>query len=446
MKNYFLGFCFLFIAFVSCRKVDDSSVFNKTVDQRLNETLAKYQAKLTGAQYGWKAIVETNEGGNFTFYFSFNDSNRVKMISSFDSTSATTIKESSYRLKALQQPSLLFDTYGYLHQLADPNPNAAGGAAGVGLGTDFEFYFDHTQTSNDTVALVGRFNGTKTTLVRATQAEQASFLTGGLAGGLVIGKILNYYKRFVINNTDSVDAFIETRNSYLISPDANGNLLDDSRGTNYNLILGGIAFNTPFQVGTKTISELTNINYDAGSNTITANSNGEPVLIKGVVTPLIFDGTAPARWWNFAKNNDSYWITEEGFHINGVDDAHGLANIPGYFGFSVFWPEYGNSGGVNYDLLAPITPNPQGQAAIRFGAAYRPPVFANGKVVFNLLGTLGTPNIPAGATATTIFPSLRAQMSIPEGYYLVQLTNSATAPAYHMVSAADGLAWVLWLY
>lgn len=431
---------------VSCRKIDDSSVFGKTPDQRVNEALARYQAKLSGAQYGWKGLIETKEGGTFTFYFSFNDSNRVKMLSSFDSASAVTLRESSYRLKALQQPSILFDTYSYLHVLADPNPSVNGGDAGVGLASDFEYWFDDAQSSADTIVLIGRINETKTKLVRATQAERDAFLNGDLVKGLVITKILNYYKRFVINGTDSVDAFIEPRNSYIISPDANGNLLDDTRGTNYSLILGGISFNNPFQVGSQTITELANINFDAGTNTITATSNAGPVVVKGVVTPIIFDAAAPARWWNFAKADDSYWITEEGFHINGVDDAHGLANIPGYFGFTIFWPEYNTASGVTYDLLSPITPNTAGNAAIRFGAAYRPPVFAGGKVTFSLLGTLGAANIPPGPTATTIFPSLRAQMAIPEGYYLVQISNDPVAPAYHMVSAADGLAWLTWFY
>jgi Domain of unknown function (DUF4302) len=446
MKNYFLGICGLVLLTVSsCRKVDDSSVFGQSPDQRINATLAKYQEKLSGAQFGWKAIVATNEGGNFTFYFSFNDSNRVKMMSSFDSTSATVLKESSYRLKALQQPSLLFDTYSYIHQLADPNPASNGGEAGVGLGADFEYWFNEAESSTDTIILMGTINRTKTKLIRATQQERDDFLNGELAGGLAINKILNYYKRFVVNGTDSTDAFIFSRGSYIIRPDDDGNLLDDSRGVTYTLKLGGLEFSEPIVVGTKTISELSNVNYDAATNTITATGDGQPVKISGVITPITVDVAAPERWWNFAFDDGSYWITEQGFHINGVDDAHGLANIPGYFGFSIFWPQYGVSGGINYDLLAPITPNTAGNAAIRFGAAYRPPVFsADGRVTFPLLGTLGTANIPASATG--IFGNLRAQMAIPEGYYLVQISNDPTAPAYHMVSAADGLAWVTWVY
>ena len=320
-----------------------------------------------------------------------------------------------------------------------------GGEAGVGLGSEFEYWFNGAESSAETIVLMGTINRTKTKLIRATQQERDDFLNGELAGGLAINKILNYYKRFVVNGTDSTDAFIFSRGSYIIRPDDNGNLLDDSRGVTYTLKLGGLEFSEPILVGTKTISELSNVNYDAATNTITATGDGQPVKISGVITPMKVDVAAPARWWNFAFDAGSYWITEQGFHINGVDDAHGLANIPGYFGFSIFWPQYGVSGGVNYDLLAPITPNAAGAAAIRFGAAYRPPVFsADGRVTFPLLGTLGTANIPASATG--IFGNLRAQMAITQGYYLVQIDDNEAAPAYHMVSAADGLAWVTWVY
>ncbi len=446
MKNYFLSFCCIVIALASCRKVDDTSVFNESADQRLNAALAKYQTKLTSAEYGWKGIVETEAGGNFTFYFDFNDSNRVKMMSSFDSTSASTLNESSYRLKALQQPSILFDTYSYLHLLSDPNPFVNGGEAGAGLVADFEFYFDDSASSDNVVALVGRFNGTKTTLTKATQLERDAFLSGGLTQGLVIGKILNYYKRFVINNTDSVDAFVFTAGSYIISPDATGNLLDDNLGTNYTLTLGGLAFAQPLKVGTKTITELTNINYDATSGTITANSGSDNVFIHGVFTnPMIVDAAAPARFRNFALADESYWITTDNFHVNGVDDALGIANIPGYQGFSVYWPEFTTQGGVLYDYFAPVGTNTAGQASVAYGHAYRPPTITpDGRIIFPYFGTRNAVQIPAAAT--NIMLNQRAQVSIAEGFYLVQISADPASPAYHMVSAKDGLAWVTWFY
>lgn len=445
MKNYFLFFSgLLLLSISSCRKVDDESIFGQSPDDRLNETLAKYQSTLSGAQFGWKAVVRTNAGGNYTFYFSFNDSNRVKMMSSFDSTTATVLKESSFRLKALQQPSILFDTYSYLHLLADPNPATNGGEAGNGLEADFEYYFDAANSTADVIELIGRYNETKTTLTKATSAERDAFINGELASGLAINKILNYYKRFVVGGTDSTDAFIAVRSSYIIRPDDNGNLLDTSRGVTYTLKLGGLEFSKPIVIGTKTISELSNVHFDANSNTITATGDGQNVTISGVVTPISVDEAAPARWWNFALNADSYWVTGQGFHVNGVDDAHELRNLPGYFGFAIFWPQYGSNAGVTYDLLAPVVANASGAAALMYGAAYRPPTFtADGRVTFRFYGTLGAANLPAG-TATTIFTNFRTQMGIAQGYYLVQIDDNPSAPMYHMVSAADGKAWITW--
>jgi hypothetical protein len=79
------------------------------------------------------------------------------MLSDFNETTATVLKESSYRLKALQQPTLIFDTYSYLHLLSDPDPNVAGGIAGKGYNSDFEFAYDPTIAQADTIILTGRF-------------------------------------------------------------------------------------------------------------------------------------------------------------------------------------------------------------------------------------------------------------------------------------------------
>ena len=93
MKKYLLGLSFLIVAvFFSCRKIDNTSVFEKTADERLTEALAVYEAKLVGAANGWKGTLTTQTGGIYTFYFKFNASNRVQMLSSFDSASAVTLK------------------------------------------------------------------------------------------------------------------------------------------------------------------------------------------------------------------------------------------------------------------------------------------------------------------------------------------------------------------
>ena len=124
-KNLLYTFLAIITLVASCRK-DDDNAFDKSPDERLNETLQQYQAALSGSPYGWNANLTTADGGSYRFYFSFNESNRVEMYSDFDSTTATTIRESSYRLKALQQPSLIFDTYSYIHILSDPDGAVSG--------------------------------------------------------------------------------------------------------------------------------------------------------------------------------------------------------------------------------------------------------------------------------------------------------------------------------
>src|ERR1044072_4166397 len=108
MKKYFLYLLLILSILSSCSKKDAGHVFDESPDERLNKAVLSYQSQLIGAENGWKAIITPAGGGAYSFYFKFTNTNRVVMYSDFDSTSAATAKESSYRLKAVQQPSLVF--------------------------------------------------------------------------------------------------------------------------------------------------------------------------------------------------------------------------------------------------------------------------------------------------------------------------------------------------
>ena len=138
---------FLFLS--GCTKKTDE-IFDNTVDERLTTTLTNYQNYLTAAP-GWKLFVypkgleaQDITVGGLTYYLKFSNTNRVTMVSDFNSAISASPKESGYRLKALQRPSLIFDTYTYMHIPADPDPNVSlspTGAGGNGYGTDFNFSF-----------------------------------------------------------------------------------------------------------------------------------------------------------------------------------------------------------------------------------------------------------------------------------------------------------------
>ncbi|MDB5246540.1 MAG: hypothetical protein JWQ40_934 [Segetibacter sp.] len=431
MNKYIIAVLLAVAAFYSCKK-DDTSLFNKSADERLTEALKAYQTQLSGAQNGWKATLYPKGGGVFSFYFKFNDSNRVQMLSDFDSSSAANFGESSYRIKGLQQPSLLFDTYSYLHVLSDPDETVNGGTRGAGLVSDFEFYFDSSST--DTIKLVGRFNGSKAVLVRATQQEATAFANRQLANGLNINKILTYFKRLTIGN-QLFDVQINLQNRSFTFSWLGANGVVQSFTTNYYLTIEGITFANPLVVGNTTISSFNNMNFNATTASISMTVNNQPASVAGVVVPLKVDVNAPARWWNQAAATGDYWISATGFHSNGVDNAFNITALksgtfPYYY--LIYWPAYTASN----DVFAPIFLNTAANSlTLSYGTAPRKPTFtSDGRAVFVQAGTYGAyPSTGAAASSRTLLYN-------SSGYYFVQ-TSPTT---YDMVSASDGKSWITW--
>jgi hypothetical protein len=160
-----------------CRDEDDTALLGRPED-RSREMLAAYRAQLLASPYGWKGYVFPGMGGGFSFLFEFTNEGRVTMLADINRDCATEPYESSFRLEAVQRPSLFFDTYSYLHILSDPNPDTLGGILGQGLLSDFEFAFESTH--GDTLYLKGNQHGTPLVMIKATQAESDAFHNGAL--------------------------------------------------------------------------------------------------------------------------------------------------------------------------------------------------------------------------------------------------------------------------
>ncbi|MDR0659349.1 MAG: DUF4302 domain-containing protein [Prevotellaceae bacterium] len=183
------------VLFTACDLKEDYT-FDETPDERLIRVLEEYSETLTSAPNGWMLSVNTEISGGFTHWVTFDKSNRVVMLSDLDATwivnpswgdQSTSVKpiESSYRLKAMQLPSLIFDTYTYIHLLADPQakdneyrPGNGGAVNGEGLKSDFEFYFQGID--NGKVYLRGRYYNTLAVLTPATPEEAQAALSGDL--------------------------------------------------------------------------------------------------------------------------------------------------------------------------------------------------------------------------------------------------------------------------
>lgn len=158
-----------------CKKEDEPLLGDP--DTRLSAALAEDQAILLAATNGWKGEIYPVGGKGFSFYFKFDAGSKVTMLSDFNATTAVTPKESTYRLKALQRPTLIFDTYSYIHLPADPNASVSGGTQGKGLISDFEFAI--VEITADKIVLEGTVNKCQMILTKVTPADATSYLNSG---------------------------------------------------------------------------------------------------------------------------------------------------------------------------------------------------------------------------------------------------------------------------
>ncbi|MDR1342083.1 MAG: DUF4302 domain-containing protein [Prevotellaceae bacterium] len=121
-------------------KEDDKYLFGATPDERIQEQLEKYQSDLCAAPCGWLVTVGTQDrgeaGGAYRFWMKFAPGNKVTMLGDVNETTAAVAKESSYRLKQMQYPTLMFDTYTYIHLPDDPGMAIPDATVGAGLLSD----------------------------------------------------------------------------------------------------------------------------------------------------------------------------------------------------------------------------------------------------------------------------------------------------------------------
>lgn len=438
MRKVFIYSLIAAIGLYGCRKND--RVFDASPDERINETLAADQAALLGATYGWKGLIFPAglDGGVVGFYFNFVDTNRVQMFSDFDSASSVTVEESSWRLKSLQQPALIFDTYSYVHVLCDPDASLNGGSYGYGLQSDFEFAIDSVH--GDTVSLTGRFNGSKAYLIKATQQEKQDFYDKKYGGRVFsnIGKYLTYFKRLTYGGvTYEIQVNTASRTITFTWVDSNG--VVHTYTTGYYYTATGIAFSPPFTDGVNTIASLDNVTWNGSTRTLSFTINGTAASLVEAIAPIKPDLTAPLNWLSYASSQGGYWVSYNNFHVNGVDDYYGITTTTNYY-YSIYWPVYYTSGSNNYDMFAAI--QLEGNSlSLDIGYAYKTPttVSSDGRMVFKDNGYFGA-YTDLSASDSTAFAQMNAAATDSRGFYFVK-TSSST---YDMVGARDAKTWITW--
>lgn len=284
MKKILLYSLLSLTLFAACKK-EEVLVDGQRPEERVTEAVTKYNNTLTGSTTGWKAFLYPDGGGGYSFYLNFSKDNKVTMYADLDYDPAEERMESTYKVKALQNPTLAFDTYSYMHILADPNPSTFGGTAGWGVYSDFEFTFD--RISGDSIMLTGKLLKSKLILVKATQAEQKSYNEKGLLNSIVTQvNYLNANPNLYIQLDDS-GARIQTSFDYInkvfsLVWSENGEVQTTSTG--FAFTLTGIVFKEPLIYKGKSISELT---WDTVKQVYFTTVNGSRIEIKTSVTPIL---------------------------------------------------------------------------------------------------------------------------------------------------------------
>ncbi|MDR2362660.1 MAG: DUF4302 domain-containing protein [Prevotellaceae bacterium] len=171
--QYHLLAVLLLLSAASCE--NEKYLFGEGPDERLSAILTEYQNTLCEAPHGWFIAVGTQDrgtaGGAYRFWAKFSPNNRITMYGDINTTTATTEKESSYRLKAMQLPTLMFDGYNYIHWPADPRPVITGATTGDGLLSDYDVNLVG-DLQGDEFKATGRLHNCPFIFTKATAEEQ----------------------------------------------------------------------------------------------------------------------------------------------------------------------------------------------------------------------------------------------------------------------------------
>jgi hypothetical protein len=285
MKKFIIAGVVLCTLATACRKDNDGSVFGTKPEERMNATLTAYKQQLTGGASGWKAYLFPSGGAGFGFYFKFGENGRVNMLGDLTPATGQVPAESSYRMGAMQRPSLVFDTYSYIHMLSDPDDRVYGGLRGKGYSSDFEFGYDSTRT--DTVFLTGAANKSKMLLVRASAAEEAAYKAGGLNTiSDAVDSYISQHSTLYVATADGKKvqtAVVPDERMFSLIYEENGNA--KTLSIPYAYTLTGFVTRDPFKIGNSTYQEVF---LDANKQVLYLKDNGKNNEFQEATGP-IFD-------------------------------------------------------------------------------------------------------------------------------------------------------------
>lgn len=283
MRTLLYSSIFAFLVW-GCQEKNDLAPEERP-EERMRAALSELRSQLVEAPHGWKGYLTPHGGGGYGLYMDFYDNDRVSMVADLSPESADEMLESTFRVKAVMAPSLLFDTYSYIHWLADPTPSAYGGRPGRGFESDFEF--EHHGSSGDTLFMVGKKLRSGMTMIKATAEEKDAFQSGQLK--MSIEGVTSHYNSLrnpfleVIGTSNRAQLTVDVggKTVGLTVVDDGGNVLDNIV-VPFAFTLTGIKLLRPTVLGNISIN-----GFDFDGQTLAATYDGGTQDVSEFPTPLV---------------------------------------------------------------------------------------------------------------------------------------------------------------
>lgn len=381
---------FALLIMQACKK-DQELIDGKKPEERVSEAIEKYSKELTGSTEGWVATLKTNLiEGDYSFYIKFGESNRVSMWADYEPEEV----ESTYRLKYVMAPSIIFDTYSTLHLLQDPNEDYFGGEFGQGYGSDFEF--EIREQMGDTIKLIGKKRLAELILVKATAAD----------------------KDFYTNKVSALNTYVEAHPYLYINDPA-----DNTKRIQ-------ISVNTQAQARTISLISLNSGVIKTESEKFTYTTKNGLAL----VAPLVYNGITivEVNWDN--ANNKFFLVTSTGTKIEVLVSAIPIIPLHFVMGTSlstISMPGQATFPGSGQTFVTAYTTFKASVAA----AFSTPTIVRDLNVVFNATSKTMTISINVVQNGTSVFPAVYT--------YNYTKTESGEYKFSGLVSSGGGAAAVL---
>ncbi|PWK27843.1 uncharacterized protein DUF4302 [Arcicella aurantiaca] len=181
MKKFLIYSILFQLVFFACKKSEIDPIFEESSNKRVTTQIEAYKKQLISSEYGWKGLYYPNgaKDGGYSFFLKFDANGNVSMYSDIDGFYYFTngydkAFTTTYQIKALQKPTLVFDSYSYLHELVNPDYNG-----GTGQLADLELAI--SSSTDAQINLVGNVHQTEMVLTKITKTESESLAKGGLA-------------------------------------------------------------------------------------------------------------------------------------------------------------------------------------------------------------------------------------------------------------------------